>query len=89
MQVVPPKGGGKGASAKQNFKRTWPEAAASWERAAPAQAPAQAAKGSGKKKGKRELRCFHCQEPGHVTYACPQKKAGQPAVPRAAAKAAA
>ena len=87
--MAQPKGGGKGASAKQNLKRNWPEAAASWERAAPAQAPAQAAKGSGKKKGKRELRCFHCQEPGHVAGACPKKAAGQPAVPRAAAKAAA
>ena len=60
LQVAPPKGGGKGASAKKNFKRDWPEASASWERAAPA-APAQAAKGGGKRakgSGKKEVVCF-------------------------------
>ena len=89
LQVAPPKGGGKGASAKKNFKRDWPEASASWDRATPA-APAQAAKGGGKRakgSGKKELTCFHCLEKGHWTGNCPKKAAGQPAVARPAATA--
>ena len=65
-----------------NLKRVreeWPEAYAQWgmDRAA----AGQAQKGSGKRaKGKGKRTCFHCQEEGHVAFACPKKKAGEPAV---------
>ena len=79
----PTKGGGK-ASAKANLKRVreeWPEAYAQWgmDRAA----AGQAQKGGGKRTkgtGKGKRTCFHCHEEGHVAFACPKKKAGEPAV---------
>jgi len=84
----PTKGGGK-ASAKANLKRVreeWPEAYAQWgmDRAAAGQAQkggGKRAKGTGKVK---QRTCFHCQEEGHVAFACPKKKAGEPEVARKA-----
>ena len=47
-------------------------------------AAGQAQKGAGKRAkgtGKSKQRtCFHCQEEGHVAFACPKKKAGEAAV---------
>ena len=86
----PTKGGGK-ASAKANLKRVreeWPEAYAQWgmDRAAAGQSQkggGKRAKGTGKGTGKQRT-CFHCQEEGHVAFACPKKKAGEPEVARKA-----